>query len=373
VQRRGFFLEAARRCPTLASLGAIPLLIAILASPAQGRVLGSPLTVAPNVGHGCETKPTFTSESFDGYYRPRPSGQADCTWYQAGVGGSVDYSDPRTGSVPADGVITSVAVRSGPNPAAMRIVILRQIGGVSGGGSTSGCCGFVSETPPAGAPPLQPQPNTVTGFSVNIPVERNVRGTSAVADYVGISAITGTGELPLFSNGRTNVISDYTTGNPVAGFFYPRMGALEGPGGGTRNDESIPGVEVLLQWNWEPTPTLGPPPPPPGAPAVTSLANQVARVKAGNALIRLSCSGNAICEGQLALLGAGAVAAAKKSKPLVLGRQGYRLNANSSQTVKVKLNGRGKALLRKRKKARVRLRISPMGAAPVTSGLTLRR
>ena len=244
------------------------LLLAMIASPAQARVLGSPLTVAPNATFGCETKPTFTAESFDGFHRYLPSNQPDCTWFQSGVIGSVEYSDPRTGSVPADGVITSVSVRSGPNPAPLRIVVARQIGGVgTGGGQIAGCCGFVSETPPLGSPPLQPRPNAITTFPVSIPVERNIRGTSAVADYLGISAVSNTGALPLFSNGKNNLITDYSAGNTDAGFFYPRLGAFEAPGGSTRNNESTPGVEVLLQWNWEPRPApVAPLPPPPTPP-----------------------------------------------------------------------------------------------------------
>lgn len=222
---------------------------------AQSRTLGSGLTQAPNAGFGCEAKPTLTEQSYNGDYAILASGQADCTWYQAGVIGASDYSDdPRTGSVPADGFITNVAVRSGPNPSALRIVIIRKIGGLAGGNKpTAGCCAFVSETPPPGSPPLQPQPNTATGFDVNIPVERNVRGTSAVADYVGISGVSGAGTLPLLATGNTNFLTGYTTGSPAAGFLYPRLGALEAYGGGTRHDEGIPGVEVLLQWTWAPS------------------------------------------------------------------------------------------------------------------------
>jgi hypothetical protein len=366
----GVELTTGLRGALLACLAAV--LVAPAAALAQSRTLGSPLAQAPNASFGCETKPTFTAQSYNGDYFYLPSGQPDCTWFQSGVIGSVDYSDPRTGSVPADGRITNVAVRSGPNPAALRIVIVRQIGGLAGGGvPTSACCAFQSETPPAGAPPLQPAPNSVTNFPVNIPVERNIRGTSAVADYVGISGVSGTGTLPLFSNGRNNTLVDYTAGNTDAGFIYPRLGALEGPGGGTRNNESTPGVEVLVQWTW--TPAGGAPGPGPGPAAGQAAPNgQAARVAAGRALVKLICNGNAACEGQLALVGRGAVAASAKGST-VYGTTSYSIGAGRNATVKVKLNRRGKRLLRKHQRAKVGIRLTPKVGLPVTAPLTLKR
>lgn len=352
---------------------------------ASALTFGSPLAQPPNIGFGCEAKPTFTSESFHGDYFLLASGQPDCTWFQSGVIGSVDYSDPRTGSVPADGVITNVAVRSGPNPAAIRIVIVRQIGGLAGGSShTAGCCAFVSETPPAGTPPLQPAPNAVTNFPVAIPVERNVRGTSAVADFVGISAISGTGTLPLLDTGDNNTLSGYTVGSPDAGFVYPRLGALEAPGGGTRNNESIPNVELLVQWTWQPlaapvvppAPVASPAPlpaaPPPSLVGRARLGGAVAPVTAGQALVQLVCGQDAACAGRLALLGRAAVASAK-AEPVVYGRSSYSIGAGRKATVKVRLNRRGKALLRTRRQAKVDLRLLPNGGKPVTLRLTLRR
>ena len=245
-----------RRCPErvaiLVSVALGATALAPAGAAAESVTLGSPLTQAPDAPFGCEIKPTYTEQSLNGDYALLASGQTDCSWFQAGVVGSPTYEDdPRTGSVPADGYITNVAVRSGPNPSALRIVIVRQIGGLAGGNThTAGCCAFVSETPAAGSPPLQPQPNTVTNFEVNIPVERNLSGTSAASDYVGITGVSDGGTLPLYDTGNNNTLTGYTDGAPVAGFIYPRLGALEAPGGGTRNEEGIPGVEVLMQWTW---------------------------------------------------------------------------------------------------------------------------
>ena len=67
-----------KRCA--AFVFAVALLVPATAS-AQSRTLGSPLTQAPNATFGCETKPTFTAESFSGDYFYLPSSQPDCTWF----------------------------------------------------------------------------------------------------------------------------------------------------------------------------------------------------------------------------------------------------------------------------------------------------
>jgi hypothetical protein len=56
----------------------------------------------------------------------------------------------------------------------------------------------------------------------------------------------------MFGNGRHNLNTDYVPGNPTAGFLYPRMGSLNGDGGGGRREEAMPGVEVLLRYTWCP-------------------------------------------------------------------------------------------------------------------------
>lgn len=378
---------AHRRYPVgVATLLAVALaggLLAPAGASGQSRTLGSPLAGAPNLGFGCEAKPTFTSQSFNGDYFLLPSNQPDCTWFQSGVIGSVDYSDPRTGSVPADGSITNIAVQGGLNPSAFRVVIVRQIGGLTGAGTpTTACCAFVSQTPPAGSPPFQPAPsNQPTNFPVNIPVERNIRGTSAVADYVGISGISGTGVLPLLDTGDNNTLTGYHPGSPDAGFFYPRMGALEAPGGGTRNNESIPNVEVLLQWTWTPVGGTPTPPTPPGTPTPVTptppaaaptapTANGAAQVSAGQALVNLVCNGNAACAGQLELLSRKSSIGAKAT---VYGTHAYSIPAGGTAGVEVKLNRKGKSLLRKRRSAKVAMRLTPTGGTPVTTVLKLKR
>jgi hypothetical protein len=160
--------------------------------------------------------------------------------------------------VPANGTITNIAVRSGPNPALMSFVVVRQL---SLPGTGTACCSLAQQTPL-----VRPNPNGITNFAVNLPVERNVNPSTqiATADYVGVSAVSGTGLLPLAGNGLHNTLAHSSTpGNPQAGFWYPRLGAFpnDGPNGGGRRESGIPGMEVLIQWSWCPTgQNCGPPP-----------------------------------------------------------------------------------------------------------------
>jgi hypothetical protein len=209
---------------------------------AHGLTFGS--SQVPNATFGCETRPSYTEQSFDGNYRYLPSGLADCTWYQGGVIG--DFASTNTGGVPADGRITNVAVTSGPTQLAqLRFTILRAYASSSVGSAV--CCFFVRETRP-----VRPAPNTVSRFRVNLPVENNTNPANGLRtqDYIGVSAVSGTGALPLFRNGRENFLLDVTPGNTYAGFFYPRLGAVPNDSGGGRPPEATPGVEVTVSWTW---------------------------------------------------------------------------------------------------------------------------
>jgi len=339
---------------------------------AQAVTMGSPLTAPPNISVDCATQPAIADSS--GIFGLFPSGVADCTWRQAGVFGVLS-GDPRFSSVPGDGRITSVSVLSGPNPAPIRLVILRQLS-TPGFGAESQCCFFVSETAP-----VQPQPNAITTFATDLPVVRNtIRGFFAV-DLIGISAASGTGSLPLHSTGRNNAFDLTQPGSVNAGFFYPRLGVIPNDTGGGRREDTIPGVEVLMQWTWCPTGGVGPGCGAAGGPAGgggggttagPALRNQAAQVANGRALIDLVCNGNAVCRGLLELLSAGTARAATP-KVARYGKLKYEIPAGGTTILKVKLKGKAKRLVKKNGSVQAELRLTPEGGAAVTSGVTLTR
>jgi hypothetical protein len=300
----------------------------------QTTSFGSSLSQDPNIGSGCETKPTIVDSS--GNYQALPSGQADCTWYQAGVYGA--SGDP-TGVVPGDGTVTSIAVRSGPGPVSpLRFVVLRAFAAGAGAGGT--CCFFVTES---GL--VQPPASATRSFAVNLPVENNLNPSNALRtqDFIGVSGVTGGGALPLFSNGQNNILTNYTTGNPVSGFFYPRFGAIPNDSGGGRSGESIPGVVVTIRSTW----VAGPSKQPTALPTPASILTRTAFVRNGRVSLLLECLASAECRGTLALLAgnAGARSAGKKAKSgTLIGAASVQIPAGGKKKVKVKLNHAGRRL-----------------------------
>jgi hypothetical protein len=219
--------------PAVLLVSVVALLVPASAS-ADFVTLGSPLAETPNVTDGCESMPQIIDTQ--GHMGPVPSGTADCTWRQAGVFGALE--DPRGSTAPGTGRITTISVRSGPNPSPLRFQIIRQLGSV--------CCFFVRETNP-----VTPAPNAVSTFNVDLPVERNVDNSGIIAyDQIALAGVTGGGSLPLHSNGMTSIFDQTTFGNPSAGFYYPRMGAIPNDAGGGRHEGGLPGIEVLMRWTW---------------------------------------------------------------------------------------------------------------------------
>lgn len=211
------------------ALATVLLVLGVAASPAsaQQTTQGSSLQNPANITFGCETQPVLTDSS--GNYSLAASGQPDCTW--ANTGG---------GTVPGDGVVRKITVRAGANPAQIRFVVLRTL---AQPGAGSFCCYFVAETSVA-----RPNPNTTTTFDVNLPVERNTNPQTQVVsqDNIGVSAVSGTGTLPVFDNGRHNIL-DPITPAVNASWYYPRMSSASDTGSGRRAEGSGNGWEVLLQ------------------------------------------------------------------------------------------------------------------------------
>ena len=320
------------------------------ATPARAQVvvIGSSLAAAPNVSIDCAEQPMI--QDTNGNYGSSASGVADCTWRQAGVFG-VTSGDTRFSSVPGDGTITSVTVRSGPSPAPLRFVIFRQLASPSDG-TNSQCCFYVSETNT-----VQLTPNAIETFQTNIPVQRNTLNGVRAFDLFGISAASNTGTLPLFVPFRINAFDLTTFGSVNAGIFYPRMGAIPNDVGGGRREEAIPGVELLVQWTW--------------VPAGASLRNPAAAVANGRALVDLLCGGNAACRGVVELLRSNRGRAASKGSRY--GKRTFEIGAGATAIVPIKLSAKAKKLVKKNGSLAAILQVTPTGGAPTSVDVTLAR
>ena len=234
--RRGVVLATALMALTLPAL-----------AQAQSVERGSPLQRTPfpaNQGNVCNGQPQPDSGQFP--YQFVNNGAASCSWYQVGVAGAAFLSDTRTGFVGASGTVTSVSVRSGPNPAPLRFFIGRQITPAQNGNPAGNpeCCFFVYEVGP-----FQPAPDTVTTFPVNMPVESSATPTIITNDFIGFSANSNGGTLPLARiPGQDNNGTFGSTGTLSAGGLWPAFGQLTNDTGGGRRSGGYGGIEVLLRY-----------------------------------------------------------------------------------------------------------------------------
>lgn len=220
-------------------LAATALLSALGAGPADAAGFGSSLRQAPNTGWGCESAPTY--DVFTNGPALRPTGVTTCTLRSGGQIGSTR----NVSMAPADGRITRIKVRSGPNPAPLRLTVLdastRANSPDAGGGGDYSCCTarFLGRT-------FRPRPNAVTTRRVNVAVtvDRERRGGQTISyfDEIGLS-VMGPGTLPLHDDGTGGQLRN---GAWMTIFSYPFMRR-----GDTRVD-ALPadGLELLFRWRF---------------------------------------------------------------------------------------------------------------------------
>jgi hypothetical protein len=195
---------------------------------AEAVFYGSNLRRAPNLSFGCES--ALIMDSITGAPVIAPSGQRTCTYRSLGVLGRVGV----TSLVPANGRIISIAVRSGRNPAPLRLTILEAAGGQEGS-----CC-----TAQRFGRTFRPRANRITRIPVSFKVENIVDTRNGIvsADVVAISAV-GRGSLPLRA---TSTAGQFLNGTPLASFWYP----LTKVGDPRPEHYTMPGLELLFRWEF---------------------------------------------------------------------------------------------------------------------------
>ncbi len=205
---------------------------------------GTPMSLTPATGSeafGCETAflpgfpPTFE-------YTRYSTGMTSCTAYQPGT------TTDNTHLVPGPGYVTKVRVRSGANPAPLRITIVKrlfQTNPSTGEITDAVCCtgtGNESAT-------FQPPPNSTHEVTLNPPLKVTTtpsqNGASGHHDIVAVSAM-GPGELPIASTGPHSAM-DFTA--PAMTIFYPKVQTgLQG-----QAEHSYPNYLVLMNYDWTAT------------------------------------------------------------------------------------------------------------------------
>src|SRR3954467_7217687 len=103
--------------PLLAAAG---LAAALVAAPAGASTWGSPLTNPSNAAFGCES--AVTQDFTTGLFLVTPQGLPSCTWGATAAGAP---GQTFTSYVPGPGGVTMFRAKSAPQPAPLRISILR--------------------------------------------------------------------------------------------------------------------------------------------------------------------------------------------------------------------------------------------------------
>ena len=147
----------------MTSVALAAIVVATIATPASARWFGSTMQGPANATYGCEA--AFILGPIGGV-ELAPTHQTSCTYRH---GGYLNSLRP-TSIVPSTGVVRRIQVRSGPNPALLRITVLTgssRVDTLTGHDlpGTYTCC-----TARYVGPAFRPRPTAITTRRVNIRV-----------------------------------------------------------------------------------------------------------------------------------------------------------------------------------------------------------
>lgn len=224
--------------------GSAPLVLIVagvlaLAGSASGAWFGSNMRGAPNTNYGCESALILGPI---GGVELAPSRQVTCTYRSAGY-----LNSPRLSFlVPSSGWIKRIQIRSGANPAPLRLTILTgssRVNAFTGQDlpGTYTCC-----TARFIGPVIHPRPNGTTTKNVHIRVlsvlNKAIQIRIHSTDGVGLSAV-GPGTLPLHVD---EAIGQIVEGEPITVGYWPltRVGEPRVDG------YSMTGLDLLFRWEF---------------------------------------------------------------------------------------------------------------------------
>jgi hypothetical protein len=212
----------------------------LFASPAAARWFGSTMTGPANATYGCESA---LIQGPLGGTELAPTGQTSCTYRHGGY----LYSNRPTFIAPATGRVTKIKVKSGSDPAPLRVTVLTgssRVDTFSGQEipGTYTCC-----TARYVGPSFQPKPNRITKKRVNVKVfdVRNKAISYRIHSTDGLAlTATGPGTVPLSIGPNPG---GFDAGTPIEIGFWPSTAK-----GDPRVDGySMTGVDLLFQWNFK--------------------------------------------------------------------------------------------------------------------------
>jgi hypothetical protein len=213
--------------------------LALFAAPASAHWYGSLLRGAANANYGCES--ALVAGPLGGV-QLSPTNQVSCTYRHGGY----LYSNRPTFIAPRSGRITAIKVRSGPNPAKLRLTVLTgssRVDTFTGRDlpGTYTCCTarYVGRA-------FRPRANRTTTKKVNVRVydvrSKKLRYRIHSSDGLALTAV-GAGTVPLQI--RPDV-GAFNAGIPLTTGYWPGTAR-----GDPRVDGySMTGIDLLFQWNF---------------------------------------------------------------------------------------------------------------------------
>jgi hypothetical protein len=211
-----------------------------LAGPASARWYGSTMQGTANATYGCESALILGAL---GGVELAPTNQRSCTYRHSGY---LNTLRP-TSIVPASGRVTRIQVKSGPNPARLRLTVLTGSSRVStfNGEDLPGtytCC-----TARYVGPAFRPKANATTTLRVDVPVQnvvsKAIQNRIHSSDGLALSAV-GPGTLPLY---LTPAVGEIATGAPLLTGFFPITAAGEPRVDGY----TMAGIDLLFRWDFQ--------------------------------------------------------------------------------------------------------------------------
>ena len=326
---------------------------------------------------GCETRwqagfaPPFS-------YERQPTGLTTCTAYQPGT--TVD----NTHLVPGPGFVSKVRVRSGANPAPLRITVVKrlfQTHPVTGQITDAQCCtGTGSESAT-----FQPPPDTVHELTLNPPLKVTTspsqNGASGHHDIVAVSAM-GPGDLPIASTGPHS-LSEFS--DTAMQMFYPKVET--GQQGQAQHD--YVNYVVLMNYDWNACPSAGGATASqacspsggsggggggggpvggggPGTKAAVSFKSRSLKLKRSKVRFRLACTAATACKGKARLR-------TRARKPRTLAAKSLTIAAGKTKTITFTLSSRARRSVRRKRSTKVTLAIDLGAGGSATKNLKLKR
>jgi hypothetical protein len=223
----------------LRTLAGAVLAGAIIATPASAAWFGSTMRGAPNLSYGCESALILGPI---GGVEPAPTNQRSCTYRHTGY---LNSFRP-TFLAPSSGWVRRIQVRSGANPALLRLTVLTgssRVDTFSGRDlpGTYTCC-----TARFVGPPFRPRPNATTTRRMNVRVvsvrNKAIQYRIHSTDGLALSAV-GPGTLPLHA---TEALGSILNGTPITAGYFPmtRVGEPRVDG------YSLAGLDLLFRWDF---------------------------------------------------------------------------------------------------------------------------